>query len=374
MQREKVVPVVLYRNTIMKYRIETWTIKKLLEQYTKKTLDLNPSYQRRFIWSLKDQQTLIDSINKGYAIPNIFLFEKKQAEFEMVDGQQRTRTILGFINEQFKTFEGKLYSKTDFKDLLDYQIAVIVIEKIESGENIEDFYALVNKAGVHLNRPELKKAEYFETNFLKLVTEIAESPKFKGLDLFSDNTSKRMVDVDFVAELVTLLIEGNTDKKTTVDRKFENDITKVEYDTHLKKFNLVLDSLDALNTFYPIKKTRYKQRNDFYTLFGFVNNNSITKQDTLNYFYELLVKFNEHITPSNLHCKPFQTYAFHCVSQSNSKTAREARLKILDQIFLNEKLAPNKTQKEILKYFQIEKEPLIKKENFYTLDSTKILI
>jgi hypothetical protein len=356
----------------MKYRIETWTIEKLIEKYNNKVLDLNPSYQRRFIWSLKDQQTLIESINKGYAIPNIFLFEKKKDEYEMVDGQQRTRTILGFINDQFKTFDGKLYSKTEFKDLLDYQIAVIVIEKIESGENIEDFYALVNKAGVHLNRPELKKAEYFETNFLKLVTEIAESDKFKELDLFSDITSKRMVDVDFVSELVTLLIEGNTDKKTTVDRKFENDISTKEYDVHLKSFNVVLGSLGTLNTIYPIKKTRYKQRNDFYTLFGFVKNNSIKKQDTLNCFYELLLKFNDDITPSNQKCAPFQNYAFNCVSQSNSKVAREARSKILNQIFLNEKPTANKTQKEILKYFKIDKEPLIKVENFYTLDIDKL--
>lgn len=358
----------------MKYRIETWTIEELLEKYNKKSLDLNPSYQRRFIWSLKDQQTLIDSIIKGYAIPNIFLFEKKKDQFEMVDGQQRTRTILGFINEQFKTFEGKIYSKKDFKELIDYQIAVIVIEQIEKDENIEDFYALVNKAGVHLNRPELKKAEYFETNFLKLVTEIAESEKFKTLDLFSETTSKRMVDVDFVSELVILLIEGNTDKKITVDKKFENDITTTEYKTYLKSFNTVLECLNTLNAIYPIKKTRYKQRNDFYTLFGFVNNNSIKKQETINYFYELLLKFNTHITPSNQRCPPFQNYAFHCVSQSNSKVAREARLKIFNDIFLNEKVTPNKTQKDILKFFQIDdKEPLIQKELFYTLDVAKII-
>ncbi|TAE69636.1 MAG: DUF262 domain-containing protein [Bacteroidetes bacterium] len=356
----------------MEYRIETWTIKKLLDKYNKKKLDLNPSYQRRFIWSLKDQQTLINSMIKGYAIPNIFLFEKKQEEFEMVDGQQRTRTILGFINEQFKTFDGKLYSKKEFENLVDYQIAVIIIEKIEIDENIEDFYALVNKAGVNLNRPELKKAEYFETNFLKLVTEIAASDKFKSLDLFTEITSKRMVDVDFVSELVTLLIEGNTDKKITVDRKFEKDITISEYTEYLKSFDTVLDCLNTLNSIYPIKKTRYKQRNDFYTLVGFVNNINSTKQETINYFYELLLKFNEHITPSNLKCLPFQNYAFHCVSQSNSKVAREARLKIFELIFLNEKSIPNKIQKDILKYFHIDKEPLIKKEKFYTIDISKL--
>ena len=356
----------------MKYRIETWTVNELLEKYNKGALDLNPSYQRRFIWSLKDQQTLIESLNKGYAIPNIFLFEKKVGKYEMVDGQQRTRTILGFINQQFKTFDGKLYSKSEFKDLLDYQIAVIVIEEIEYDENIENFYTLVNKAGVHLNRPELKKAEYFETKFLKLVTEIAESDNFKKLALFSDTTSKRMIDIDFISELVTLLIEGNTDKKTMVDRKFEKDINEVEYELYLESFNTVLNRLNILNTIYPLNKTRYKQRNDFYTLFGFMNNDKVNEEETFCYFYKLLLEFNNHISPSNQNCLPFQNYAFHCVSQSNSKIARDARLKILNQIFLNEKITANKTQKDILKYFKIEKEPLVKKENFYTLDIAKL--
>lgn len=356
----------------MEYRIETWKLKDLLNKYNNKSLDLNPSYQRRFIWSLIDQQTLINSIINGYAIPNLFLFEKGKNSFEMVDGQQRSRTILGFVNQQFKTFDKQLYSDKVFGFLMDYEIAVIIIEKINDGENIEDFYALVNKAGVHLNRPELKKAEYFETNFLNLVTEIAESDKFKTLDLFTETTAKRMIDVDFVSELVTLLIQGNTDKKIAVDRKFENDITKTEYKTYLKSFNKVLDCLCTLNAIYPIKKTRYKQRNDFYTLFGFVKNNAIKEQETINYFYELLLKFNDHITPSNQKCAPFQNYAFNCISQSNSKVAREIRLKILNQIFLNEKPTPNKTQKDVLKYFEIDKETLIKKENFYTLDIFKI--
>lgn len=357
----------------MKYRIETWPIEKLLNEYSQKKLDLNPSYQRRFIWSIKDQQTLIDSMVKGYAIPNIFLFEKKQGEYEMVDGQQRTRTILGFINDQFKTFEGEKFSDKDhFKELLNYQIAVIVIEEIDEDENIEDFYALVNKAGVHLNRPELKKAEYFETNFLKLVTNIAESEEFKALDLFTETTSKRMVDVDFVSELVTLLIEGNTDKKTAVDRKFDNDITLDQSEDYLQSFNIVLKHLNALNDFFPIKKTRYKQRNDFYTLFGFINNIKDKNQETIISFYQLLLKFNDHITPSNQKCKPFQNYAFNCVSQSNSKSAREARSKIFDQIFLNKKQSPNRIQKEILKYFEIDNELLVQVDVYYTLNILEI--
>jgi uncharacterized protein with ParB-like and HNH nuclease domain len=145
----------------MKFRIENWSIKQLKEKYDEGKLSLNPPYQRKFIWSLSDQQTLIQSILKGYAIPNIFLYEFKKGFFEMVDGQQRTRTILGFMENQFKTSDGRAYGTLDKKSILDdYKIPITIIEKIEDGESIEEFYSLVNKSGIHLNRPELKKAEY----------------------------------------------------------------------------------------------------------------------------------------------------------------------------------------------------------------------
>ena len=372
MRKEKVVLLALY--DFMKYRIETWTLKNLLDKYNNKSLDLNPSYQRRFIWSLMDQQTLINSIINGYAIPNLFLFEKGKDNFEMVDGQQRSRTILGFVNEQFKTFDKKLYSKKEFGFLMDYKLSIIIIEELKAGENIEEFYALVNKAGVHLNRPELKKAEYFETNFLKLVTKLAESEKFNLLELFTDATAKRMTDVDFVSELVALLIMGNTDKKNSVDKMFEEDITDTQSKEYEKLFNSILDIVLTFNEAYPIKKTRYKQRNDFYTLFGFIDQSKISDIKILVYFYQLLVRFNDDIVPSNTKCPPFQNYSFHCISQSNSKNARDERLKILNQIFLNKKEIPNKTQKEILKYFGQEQNSssLIQQGDFHTINISNL--
>jgi uncharacterized protein with ParB-like and HNH nuclease domain len=183
----------------MKFRIEIWTIEKLKEKYDKGRLNLNPPYQRKFIWSLKDQQTLIRSILKGYAIPNIFLFETKSGFYDMVDGQQRTRTILGYIQNQFKTIDGIFYSELqDHSGISQYIIPVTIIEKINADESIEEFYSLVNKSGIHLNRPELKKAEFFDTRFLKLITELSSNKTFQSLDLFSESTSKRMNDVDFV--------------------------------------------------------------------------------------------------------------------------------------------------------------------------------
>lgn len=357
----------------MKFRIESWTIEQLKDKYDEGKLNLNPPYQRKFIWTLKDQQTLVQSILKGYAIPNIFLFEIKTGFFEMVDGQQRTRTILGFIENQFKTLDGILYNNIENQSTFnEYIIPITIIEKIENDESIEDFYSLVNKSGIHLNRPELKKAEYFDTKFLKLITELSNSEDFQSLDLFTETTSKRMNDVDFISELVTYLIEGISDKKIKVDKIFENDITDVKYESLKKQFETILSVFNQLNTFHPLKKTRYKQRNDFYTLFGFIDKNINLSTDTIKYFYQLLLKFNDDITPSNEKCEPFQLYAFHCISQSNSKNAREERLKILTSIFLNKSEKPNKHQKSILKYYSLNEQDLITLEGYLNISLKKL--
>ena len=48
--------------SLMEYKIETWTIGLLYEKFREDAVDLNPPYQRKFIWDLDDQRTLINSI------------------------------------------------------------------------------------------------------------------------------------------------------------------------------------------------------------------------------------------------------------------------------------------------------------------------
>ena len=335
----------------MKYKIEIWNIEDIINNYNDERLNLNPNYQRRYIWKLSDQQTLIESILSGFAIPNIFL-HKKGSIYEVVDGQQRLRTILGFYNKVFKRKNGGEYDEEVMgKDFRGYQIPVTIITEIEPNESIESFYSLVNSAGIHLNRPELKKAEYFDTNFLKLVTELCSNGEFVELDLFTDSTTKRMNDIDFVSELVTLLIYGITDKKQSVDKLFEKDIDPEEFSKYKNRFIEIIKIFVKFNSRFPIKKTRFKQRNDFYTIFGFVKNHFDLNSKLLYEFYDILVGFGRFIVPSNEKCEPFQEYAFHCISQSNSKAAREARNKIIEKILLNNSDKPNNTQKKILKFF-----------------------
>jgi len=353
----------------MMYRIETWSLWDLVEAYKSKNLDLNPPFQRQFIWSKKDQQILLQSILNGIAIPNIFLQLTPSGRFNMVDGQQRTRTILAFVNHELVTFEGETYKPTVHDTILKkYLMPVTIITELERDETIEQFYVLVNSSGLHLNRPELKTAEFFGTRFMKLVKDLSDLQEFVDLKLFTDATTKRMTDEDFTSELLTQLLWGRTDKKLAVDKLFERDVTKQESTGLRRDFKKVIGLFSKLDRLNPIRKTRYKQRNDFYSLFGMYFE-VISKPIAFSkHIYELLVLFDPHVVPSNNQCSPFQQYAFHCISQSNSKNARLERHSILSDLFLNENPEPNVRQKQVLKFYDVKANTMVQRNGYTSFD------
>ena len=61
----------------MEYKNKELTIKELINLIESKSINLRPPYQRNFIWTPKDQRLLIDSIHKGYPLPNFFIFKNE---------------------------------------------------------------------------------------------------------------------------------------------------------------------------------------------------------------------------------------------------------------------------------------------------------
>lgn len=352
----------------MNYKIETVKIKDLIDLFRKGDLLLNPPYQRNEIWSINSKKLLIDSINKNYPLPNFFVRLKSNDQWEMVDGQQRSWSIIHFFNNKFPSIQKIFYNANAFPNFLNYKLAIVFISDLTNDETIEDFYVRVNSTGMKLNRPELKKAAYFDTKFLNLLTELASDQVLVDLDLFSDTALNRMNDVDFVSELVTLMKFGITDKKDYVDKLFDDDIQDSEYQDFYSTFLKVINIFNEFNNVYPLKKTRYRQRNDFYTFFGFVYSNLNLDLTILKYFYSILTLIGEDISPSNEECEPFFNYALNCVSQSNSKQARLNRNLFLNELLLNETSKPNKTQSQIIEFYEIDENDFIKIGNYLEIN------
>ncbi len=354
----------------MKYEIETWTVQDLLNLYHANKLNLNPPYQRNDVWSAAAQKSLVDTIMLGQPMPNFFLLKKPQGQYEMVDGQQRARTIIGYEKGIIPDSAGNRYGgEQSFRD---YRLSMCILSSLHPTESIEKFYALVNSSGLRLNRPEIRKADYYDTRFQQLVTTIASSREFAALDLFTERSSNRMNDIEFVSELVALLEYGIAEKKERVDQMYKNDISQDKSLELEARFLELLKHFNRFNDMHPIRRTRYKQKNDFYSLFAFLRDAPSLNTATLDYFYKLLVRIGPHISPSNEECPPLLDYAVNCVTQSNSKKAREARAKFLQALLLNDSPLPNDTQSQILAFFDLSDRDVVHKQGFLTLKVSKL--
>ena len=78
--------------------VDKWRIYDLAGRAQQRQLDLNPTYQRDFVWSNADSQMLIESILRGIPLPSIILARVSSSQrYQIVDGKQRVTAILRFI-------------------------------------------------------------------------------------------------------------------------------------------------------------------------------------------------------------------------------------------------------------------------------------
>lgn len=61
---------------------------------------ISPEYQRLFRWSVEQRSRLIESILLRLPIPPIFLIEDENGVLELIDGLQRTSSVLQFLDHE----------------------------------------------------------------------------------------------------------------------------------------------------------------------------------------------------------------------------------------------------------------------------------
>lgn len=71
---------------------------ELLNLHNDKEIVIRPEYQRLFRWTNEQRSRLIESIILGLPIPPIFLIEGEHGVLELIDGLQRTSTVLQFLD------------------------------------------------------------------------------------------------------------------------------------------------------------------------------------------------------------------------------------------------------------------------------------
>ena len=128
----------------------TYSVNDFLEWHDKKQLQLSPKFQRKAVWTDDAKSYLMDTIIRGKPIPKIFIrqsinVENRQSMREVVDGQQRLRTILSFLNDGFvinkkhnEKYGGYYFSQLNNIDpdiqstILNYEISVDLLVNLPS--------------------------------------------------------------------------------------------------------------------------------------------------------------------------------------------------------------------------------------------------
>lgn len=73
------------------------SIGEWISLYENKEIDIHPEFQRFFRWSINQKSNLIESILLGIPIPPIFVSQRKDGVWDVVDGLQRLSTLYQFV-------------------------------------------------------------------------------------------------------------------------------------------------------------------------------------------------------------------------------------------------------------------------------------
>ena len=85
---------------------ELLIIQDLLNFHRDESLNISPWYQRRSVWSEPQKAYLINTIFENKPVPSLYVrhqidVDAEKSIKEVVDGQQRIRSIISYRNDEF---------------------------------------------------------------------------------------------------------------------------------------------------------------------------------------------------------------------------------------------------------------------------------
>lgn len=201
------------------------SIGEWVSLYEDGDLDIHPEFQRFYRWSDVQKSNLIESILLGIPLPPIFVSQRKDGVWDVIDGLQRLSTIfqlLGVLKDtNGKQVEPLRLSKTKYLDLLDgfywddddkalpmelkriirrAKLSVSIVLR-ESEKNAKfDLFERLNTGGSKLSPQEVRNCILVMVNsdFYEWLRELADYEPFKLTTSLSDRPLLEAYDIELV--------------------------------------------------------------------------------------------------------------------------------------------------------------------------------
>lgn len=217
------------------------SIGELISLYEKDEIDIHPDFQRFFRWSNHQKSTFIESILLGIPIPAIFVSQRDDGIWDVVDGLQRLSTIYQFIGilktssgdentcpftlektVYLPSLQGKKWDDKDDKDnsltqtqrllIKRAKIAVNIIEK-ESDPMIKyELFNRLNTGGSIATPQEVRNCILLMLNrdLYNLLRSLANQENFKTCIALSDKLYEEQYDMELVLRFILLFERDDT--------------------------------------------------------------------------------------------------------------------------------------------------------------------
>jgi len=265
----------------MEFHSRKYSLYDIYKWHNDEILTLNPYYQRRRnIWSSAGKSYFLDTLFRNLPSHKIFLREfvkKGRGIREVVDGQQRLRTIIDFLDGKFRINNSKELCNRGLKfddlddeskhSFMNYEISIDILLEA-SDADVRDLFLRLNTYTIRLNKQELRNAKYHGEfkQFINMLSEKTIS-RLLNLKVISKRSFTRMMELELISEIIIAMMDGLQDKKKFIDHFYER------YDEKFPDQNIYesqfLDLFDLIyKTHYnAIKRTVFRRKALFYSLF-----------------------------------------------------------------------------------------------------------
>ena len=201
-------------------------------------LNLSPWYQRRSVWTRPQQSYLINTLIEQKPIPTLYFrhvvdLDADRTKREVVDGQQRIRAILGFLDGGFSTRHPKYQRRVYYGELTKDQKRVFRETSLSGGwllgateQDVIEIFGRLNSVSKTVNSSEKRNAKFSGEFKQFCLTQAASRLQiWRGLNVFTANDIARMNEVQFIADLLYNFSNGLSDynSKKLDDFYAEND-------------------------------------------------------------------------------------------------------------------------------------------------------
>ncbi|MGA6099408.1 DUF262 domain-containing protein [Stutzerimonas marianensis] len=221
-------PTKPYEVAKLKMEPKYLSVFQALRKIEKHEIDLNPEFQRAFVWDIKKQSRLIESILIRIPLPAFYLDATDQVNWSVVDGLQRLTTLYNYCRKdsfklsgmQFLTeLEGLRFDELPAK----YKVLIeddtqLVFYNLMPGTPIEakfTIFSRVNTGGMQLTPQEIRHA-LNQGHSTKLLHKISLDDRFRK----ATNgvvESLRMSDRELILRALAFMLFGASGYKAHSD-------------------------------------------------------------------------------------------------------------------------------------------------------------